>query len=122
MGGLEGYTTWLELWVFLCFRVQRERPLFFLHQYKETISYHRRLGKGHVSPLMIAWGGGRVEFEMGSCLISWKLGRWFEVPIVPWYLFTVISLGNAGHALRDLLSTWLQTLVGLLQKVGELTD
>lgn len=28
-----------------------------LHQFKETFSYHRRLGKGHVSPLMIAGVG-----------------------------------------------------------------
>lgn len=57
VGGLECYTTWLELWVFLCFRVQREGPRLSLHQFKETCSCHRRLGKGHVSPLMMAWGG-----------------------------------------------------------------
>lgn len=84
MGGLECYTTWLELWVFLCFRVQREGPLLLsLHQCKETFSYHRGLGKGHVSLLMIARGGDSVELEMGSCLISWKVGMQFEVPILP---------------------------------------
>lgn len=57
VGGLECYTTWLELWVFLCFRVQREGPRLSLHQFKETCSCHRRLGKGRVSPLMMAWGG-----------------------------------------------------------------
>lgn len=62
---------WLELWVFLCFRIQREGPLLLsLHQFKETFSYHRRLGKGHVSPLMIAWGGGRVKSLKWAAVLS----------------------------------------------------
>lgn len=114
MGGLECYTTWLELWVFLCFREQREGPLLSLHQCKETFSYHRGLGKSCVSPVMIAWGGGRNRVK--------RLEGSLKSPLCLWDLSNVINLVNAGDTLRDPLSTWLQILVGLLQKMEELTD
>lgn len=84
MGGLGCYTTWLELWVFLCFRVQREGPLLlFLHQCKETFSYHRGLGKGPVSLLMIARGGDSKSLKWAAALSLGRLECGLKSPFLP---------------------------------------
>lgn len=123
VGGLECYTTWLELWVFLCFGVQREGPLLLsLHQCEKTFSYHRGLGKGHASPLTIAGGASRARVWNGQLLYlleGWKvvwsphcacriflMSSGWSVLEVPWGTFYPLG-ANIG---------------GFITEMGELTD
>lgn len=57
VGGLKCYTTWWELWFSFVSECRGRGPSVPCTNSRRLFSYHRRLGKGHVSPVMVAGVG-----------------------------------------------------------------